>query len=80
MSAEPAILWKALGKVVIEVDYKPFAEVEDVANTLADAVRGREFIVGDRFTAADASVAPVTRAHRLLGAVIPATRVATCKF
>ena len=52
MSAEPAILWKALGKVVIEVDYKPFAEVEDVANTLADAVRGREFIVGDRFTAA----------------------------
>ncbi len=56
VSAEPAILWKALGKVVTEVDYKPFAEVEEVANTLADAVRGKEFIVGDRFTAADVMV------------------------
>jgi len=56
VSAEPAILWKALGKVVTEVDYKPFVEVEEVANTLADAVRGREFIVGDRFTAADVMV------------------------
>jgi glutathione S-transferase len=53
LTVETAVLWKALGEVKSEVDYKPFAEVEEVAATLAEAVRGKEFIVADRFTAAD---------------------------
>ena len=56
VSAETAILWKALGKVETEVDYLPFADVETVAATLASAVRDKEFIVGDRFTAADVMI------------------------
>lgn len=56
VTAEPAVLWKALGKVVTDVDYQPFSDVETVASTLQSAVSGREFIVGDRFTAADVMV------------------------
>jgi len=53
VSAEPSVLWKVLGDVKTEVDYRPFADIEDVANTLRGAVAGRSFIVGDHFTAAD---------------------------
>lgn len=53
VSAEPAILWRTLGDIETEVDYQPFAGVEDVAGTLRTAVAGKEFVVGDHFTVAD---------------------------
>ena len=49
-------MWASLGEITTEVDYKPFAELEDVANTLAGAVRGKEFIVDGHFTAADVMI------------------------
>jgi glutathione S-transferase len=52
VSAEPSVLWEAL-PLPEDLEYKPFAPVQDVAQVLATAVRGREFIVGDRMTAAD---------------------------
>lgn len=55
-TAEPSILWKTLGNVKADIDYKPFADIEDVANTLREAVTGREFVVGDHFTAADVMI------------------------
>jgi glutathione S-transferase len=48
---EPAIIWKAAGNP--NAEYQPFASIDDVAATLADAVRGRQFLVADRFTTAD---------------------------
>jgi len=48
---EPAIIWKATGDP--NADYQPFASVDDVAATLAGAVRDRQFLVADRFTTAD---------------------------
>ena len=56
VSAESAILWKALGNITTEVDYRPFAEVEEVAATLAAAVKDKTYIVAGRFTAADVMV------------------------
>jgi glutathione S-transferase len=55
-SAEPSILWKSLGEVKTERDYVPYSDVEEVAQTLALAVKGREYIVGDHFTAADVMI------------------------
>jgi glutathione S-transferase len=52
VSAEPAIIWKSLDNVKSDIDYKPFSEVDVVASTLQSVLRGREFIVGDHFTAA----------------------------
>ncbi len=52
VSAEPSVLWEAM-PLPEEMDYEPFAPVQDVAKVLADAVRDREFIVGDHMTAAD---------------------------
>jgi glutathione S-transferase len=48
---EPAIIWKAAGDA--NAEYQPFASIDDVAATLAGAVRGRQFLVADRFTTAD---------------------------
>lgn len=56
VTVEPAVLWKALGSVVTEVDYQPFAELATVARTLQSALRGREFIVGEHFSAADVMI------------------------
>ena len=53
VSAEPSIMWESLGKVTAESDYLPFADVETVATTMAEAVREKAFVVGDRFSAAD---------------------------
>lgn len=53
VSAEPSILWRSMGDAVSGVEYKPFAEVEDIANTLRIALAGKEFIVNDHFTVAD---------------------------
>jgi len=52
-SAEPAILWRALGAAVAEAPYKPFAELEDVVHTLRQTLRGRAYVVDERFSAAD---------------------------
>ncbi len=51
---EPAIIWKAAGNP--DAEYQPFASVEEVATTVASAVRGRQFIVDDHFTTADVIV------------------------
>jgi glutathione S-transferase len=56
VTVEPAVLWKTLGSVVTDVDYQPFAELDTVARTLQSAVRDREFIVGEHFTAADVMI------------------------
>ncbi|MEM8766115.1 MAG: glutathione S-transferase [Pseudomonadota bacterium] len=55
VTAEPAVLWEALS-LPKDMENPPFAAMEDVARVLADAVRGREFIVGDHFTAADVMI------------------------
>jgi len=52
VSAELAILWQALGATTPN-DYLPFASGDDVAKTLCEAVRGKEYVIDDRFTAAD---------------------------
>ena len=72
VTAEPAVLWKALGKVVTDVDYKPFAEVEEVASTLQSVLHGREFIVGDHFTAADVMIGSTIMWGLRLMPVMPA--------
>jgi glutathione S-transferase len=72
VSAEPAILWRALGEVKTEVDYRPFAEVEDVADTLRSAVAGREFVVGDQFTVADIRIGTTIMWGTRLMPVLPA--------
>ena len=50
-TVEPAIAGAAFG--FKSDDYQPFALAEEVADTLRIALTGREFLVGDRFTAAD---------------------------
>jgi glutathione S-transferase len=52
VSAEPAILWQAPGASATG-DYQPFASVEDIAQTLCEAVRGKEYVLEDRFTTVD---------------------------
>ena len=56
VTAEPSILWEALDCKAADPDSKPFAELDSVASTLQQALRGKEFIVGDQFTAADVMV------------------------
>jgi len=48
---EPAIVSKAMG--FDSQEYKPFADIDSVANTLVSALDGKQFIVGDTFSAAD---------------------------
>ena len=54
VTIEPAIVSKAFG--LTHPDYQPFADIEVVAETLRQALTGREFIVGNRLTAADIAV------------------------
>jgi len=54
VTIEPSIVSKAFG--LSHPDYQPFADIEVVAETLRLAVAGREYIVGDRFTAADIAI------------------------
>ena len=56
VSADPSIQWAALGQVTVERDYKPFAEVNDIAQTLKSAIGDKEFIVDGHFSAADVRV------------------------
>lgn len=53
VSAEPTVMWATLGIGEDSVRFVPFATVEEVADTLCDALGGGPFILGDRFTAAD---------------------------
>ena len=72
VTAEPAILWKALGALTDEIDYKPFAEVEAVASTLELLLEGREFAVDDHFTAADVMIGSTIMWGLRLMPVLPA--------
>lgn len=54
VTIEPSIVSKAFD--LTHPDYKPFADVEAVGETLRLALTGREYIVGDRFTAADVAI------------------------
>jgi glutathione S-transferase len=56
VTAEPSIIWQALECKTADNDYKPFAELDVVAATLEQALKGKEFIVGDKFTAADVMI------------------------
>lgn len=71
VSAEPSVLWRALGKVITEVDYKPFAEVEDIAETLSVALRDKEYLVENRFTAVDVMVGSTIRWGTQMMPVLP---------
>jgi glutathione S-transferase len=55
VTAEPAIIWQSLN-LQQSPEYQPFADVQEVARVLADRLRGREFIVGDRMSAADVMI------------------------
>lgn len=55
VTLEPAVLWRTLD-VPKNTEYQPFADLDAVAAMLADALRGRRFIVGDHFTAADVMI------------------------
>jgi len=55
VTAEPAVLWETL-QLPDDLEYTPFAALNDVARVLADAVRDREFIVGDHLSAADVMI------------------------
>ena len=55
VTAEPAVLWETLD-LPADMEYKPFAGVEEVAAVLRDAIGDREFILEDRFTAADVMI------------------------
>ena len=55
VSAEPSIVWQALGAKT-ENDYLPFASVEDIASTLCNVVRDKEYVIDGRFTAADVMI------------------------
>lgn len=77
VSAEPSVLWTALGKVETEIDYRPFAEVEDIARTLELAVQGRDYVVGDRFTAADVMIGTTIMWGTQLMPVLPNSPILT---
>ena len=55
VTAEPSVLWKTL-QLPDDFEPQPFTPLEAVAQVLADAVRGRQYIVGDHFTAADVMI------------------------
>jgi glutathione S-transferase len=67
---EPAIIWKAAGNP--DAEYQPFASVDDVASTLAGALCGRQFLVGDRFSAADVIIGAGVMWGTRLMPVLPA--------
>ena len=50
---ELAIFGATVGFKVDEAVYKPAATAAEVAEVLRDALRGREFLVGDQFSVAD---------------------------
>ena len=69
-SAEPAILRQAMGD--LDIDYEPWSDVETVAQTLADAVRGKSYVVAGRFTAADVMLGTTIMWGTQLMPVLPA--------
>ena len=54
ITAEPSLMAKALN--LTHPEYEPFAALDTVAATLRDALRDKDFIVDDRFTAADIAI------------------------
>ena len=54
ITAEPSLMAKALN--LTHPEYEPFAPLDTVAATLRDALKDKEFIVDDRFTAADVAI------------------------
>jgi glutathione S-transferase len=71
VTAESAILWATLGDLTSAVDYEPFARIDAVTATLRSAVRGRRFIVGDHFSAADVMLGSTLMWGMRLMQVIP---------
>lgn len=53
VTLEPAVLWRTLDASKQSAEYQPFADLDAVAAVVARALCGREFIVGDQFSAAD---------------------------
>lgn len=72
VTAEPAIIWRAMGDALPEMAYQPFADVDAVAATLAAAIGDREFIVGNRFTTADVLIGSTIMWGLRLMPVLPA--------
>jgi glutathione S-transferase len=56
VTAEPSVLWQALGCTSADPDYKPFTELDSIASTLQQALHNKQYIVGDQFTAADVMI------------------------
>jgi len=56
VTLEPAVIWRNLPASKEAAEYQPFADLDAVAAVLADTLRGREFIVGDHFSAADVMI------------------------
>jgi glutathione S-transferase len=70
VTAEPSVIWQSMN-LPDDLEYKPFAEVEDVARVLADALRGREFIVGGHMSAADVMIGSTVFWRTRLMPVLP---------
>ena len=68
--AEPAILWQVLD-LPADMEYKPVAGIEEVAQVLRRAVTEKEFIADDRFTAADVMIGSTIRWGTALMPVLP---------
>ena len=66
---EPALVGAAFGFTA--KDYEPFPKVETVADVLRQAVAGREFVVGDTFTAADVVIGSALNWGLTLMPVLP---------
>ncbi len=54
VTAEPSIIMSALGQQGAgDSGYQPFADLSEVTQVMIASLSGRDFILGDRFTAAD---------------------------
>ncbi len=74
-SAESSIIWEMLRAstpdLVDNAQYKPFADTASVTATLREALTGREFILENRFTAADVIIGSTLMWGLTLAPVLP---------
>ncbi len=57
VTAEPSIITQAMGAGGGDAEYQPFADLSEVVHTVKLALDGRDYLVGQRFTAADVMMA-----------------------